>query len=39
MIVPWILYGNKELKKMLGLYEERNDINDIKITISINEDK
>ena len=38
MIVAWILYGNKELKKILGLYEESNDISDIKITISSNED-
>ena len=38
MIVAWILYGNKELKKILGIYDESNDISDIKITISSNED-
>ena len=38
MLVAWILYGKKEIRKILGIYEQNNDISDIRESFSNNEE-
>ena len=39
MVVAWILFGNKEIKKNLGIYGENNDVSDLKLSISNEENE